>query len=412
MLLHGQPEGAGGGPSAEPVIVGVGVDEDPDERAAVRRAMGMAYALLPSEPKLLLLFCTRAYDLARVLGAARVFSGPVPLIGGTSCSGVLSASGFTRPGERPRSVGVMAIGGSGVTAAVAQADLGEDPSAAGRQAAEAARATAPDASSPIRAAILLAPPGHEEAILSGISAVIGRSVPLLGFTVADPDVGGSWVVFSGNRMLPNSCAVALLYGDFVAGAAFSAGYWPTAHVARAGQVEGRMLGRLDGRPAAEVYAEWLGTSPGNLRGPRLRQVAALAPLAVEDTRTHRLIVKEPGTISADGRLGLFADVREGDLLRLLTATPESLVPAAGAAVSEAAMRAGLSSSSIKGVLMAQGAGRVRALREHASEVALQVRHIAGPAALLGASTFGEQSQLPDGRPVHLNLTTSVLVFGY
>ena len=394
-----------------PIVIGVGADEGPDERAAIRRAIGVAYAVLHEEPKLLLLFSTCSYTLPTLLGAARVLGGPVPLIGGTSCPGLLTGAGLSRAGHRPQGLALMAIGGAGLSAGVGHAELGGEPRAAGEAAAETALAAA-GAGVPPRAAIMVSPPGYEESILSGVVSVIGNNVPLLGFSAADPGLLGQWAVFADDYILVNGVAVALLSGDFSAGGAFSGGYWPTAHVAQAGRVSGRMLGYLDGQPAADVYARWLGVPVDALRGQAVRRHAVLSPLALEDQRTHRLIIKEPATVLSTGEIGLLADVREGDILRLLTATPESLVVAAGAAVSEATMRAGLDAGHVKGVLLAQGAGRVLALHEHASEAALQIRHLVGAAPLLGSATLGEQSLLPDGRPVHLNLTTSVLVFGY
>jgi hypothetical protein len=236
-------------------------------------------------------------------------------------------------------------------------------------------------------------------------------VPLFGCTVADEKLEGRWAVFAGNYVLPNSVAVAVLYGTMLAGSAFSGGYWPTAQAATAGGVSGRMVRELDGRPAAEVYSEWLGVSPAELRGGGIRRHAALQPLGVEDARTKRLLIREPATVASDGSIGLLADVNEGDTLRLLAATPESLISAAGAAASEAMMRASLQPELISGALMAQGAGRVLTLGERANEVPLQLRRVVGSAPVLGLATLGEQSALADGRPVHLNLTASVLVIG-
>jgi len=393
------------------LAVAVGVDEEADARSAVRRALGVAYAALPQDPGLVILFCTSAYPLPVLLGAARVFTGPTPLIGGTSGSGLMSGAGVVGMGGKGTAVAAMAIAGGGVAAGVGHADLDADPRAAGESAARAAMTSVTGQSDRPRAAIIVSPPGHEETLLQGVAAVVGRGVPLFGCTVADEQVAGRWAVFAGNHVLPNAVAVAVLYGEFLAGTAFSGGYWPTARAARAEKASGRMLEVMEGRPAASVYAGWLGVASEALRGQGVRSYAAASPLAVEDARTSRLLIKEPGTVAADGSVGFFADLNQGDCLRLLTSTPESLVAAAGAATSEAMMRAGLRGDQVRGVLVAQGAGRVLALRERANEVPLQLRRLIGAAPMLGCATFGEQSALADGRPVHLNLTASVLVLG-
>lgn len=397
--------------AARRLSVGVGVDGDQDARAAVRRALGVAYAMLPKDPDLVLLFGSTTHDLPVLLGAARVFTGSVPLIGCTSSDGLMSSAGVIGMAGRHTAVAAMALCGAGLVAGVGHASLDGEARHAGEAAAQAATASALPAGRALRAVLVLSPPAHEEGILSGVSGVVGRQVPVFGITAADREVDGKWAVFSGNHLLPNSVAVALLYGDFRAGSAFSGGYWPTARVAQASCVSGRMVERLGGRPAAVQYAEWLGVAPESLRGKGVRPRAAASPVAVEDSRTSRLLIKEPGTVSADGSMGFFADIRDGDSVRLLTSTPESLVAAAGAAASEAMMRAGLQPQEVRGVLMAHGAGRALALKERLDEVPLQVRRVLGTAPMAGCASFGEQSVLADGRPVHLNLTATVLVLG-
>jgi hypothetical protein len=393
------------------LAVGVGVDDDQDPRSAVRRALSVAYATLPAPAELVILFATTGYDLATLLGAARVFTGPVPLIGGTSGSGLMTSAGVADAGPRGRAVAAMALAGAGLVAGVGHSTIGGDARASGEAAAQAALASALTPNGPARACILLSPPGHEEEVLTGVTGVVGRGVPIFGGSVADQQMLSHWSVFAGNHLLPNGVAVALLYGNLRAGSAFSGGYWPTARSARAEHVSGgRMVELLNGQPAAGVYASWIGVTPEALRGPAVRRYAA-SPLAVEDQRSSRLLVKEPGTVATDGRIGFFADVKEGEELRLLTSTPESLVAAAGAAVAEAMMRADLNPGDVSCVLLAHGAGRAQALEGHLEEVPVQVRRLVGAAPLLGCSTFGEQSLLADGRPVHLNLTATALVLG-
>ncbi|MHB0879010.1 MAG: FIST signal transduction protein, partial [Anaerolineae bacterium] len=321
-------------------------------------------------------------------------------------------AGVAGSGARARAVAAMALCGAGLVAGVGHASLSGEVRASGEAATHAAVASALSPGGPPRAAIIVSPPGHEETVLNGVSNVIGRGVPLFGCSVADQQMLSNWQVFAGNHLLPNSVAVALLYGDLRAGSAFSAGYWPTARTAKAQHVSGgRMVELLDDEPAAAVYASWLGVGAESLRGSAVRRYAAQAPLAVEDPRTSRLLVKEPGTVTNDGKIGFYADIREGEQLRLLTSTPESLIAAAGAAVAEAMMRADLAADDVSCVLLAHGAGRALALQERLEEVPVQVRRLVGAAPLLGCSTFGEQSLLSDGRPVHLNLTAAALVLG-
>jgi len=403
-----EPKDPGGEGS---LLVGVGVDENPDVRKAVRKALGVAYASLERDPALLIVSATSGYDLDELLEAVHMFAGPLPVVGGTSSNGLATESGIIRAGGRGRGVGVMALAGRGLSVGVGHAEVGSAPRRAGEAAAAAALAAAVSRTGSPVAALLFAPPGYEEAILHGVTSTLGRGVPLFGCTVADEDLSGRWAAFCGSEALPNGVVVAVLHGSFLAGAAFSTGYWTTSLQAEATGVTGRVISRLGGRPAAEVYAEWLGADVSELYGPRIHRYAAAEPLGVEEPRTRRVLVKEPGTASADGSLGLFGEVKEGDIIRMLSCTPESLISAAGAAAAEAMTRASLRPELVRGVLVAQGSGRVLLLGERAQEVVLQIRRVVGNAPLLGMAGFGEQSALPDGRPVHLNLAVSVMVLG-
>ncbi len=406
-----EPRSPGGAPGAAPLAIGVGVSEDADARSAARKALGLACAMLPEEPALVVLVGTSGYDLPVLLGSSRIFTGPIPLIGGTSGPGLMTSGGATRGGGRGQAAAVMALGGAGMRVGVGHAEVSGNPRKAGAAAAAEAIAIASPNDGPPAVALMFAPPGHEESLLEGVVSVLGRGVPLLGCTVADEHLEARWAVFSGSHVLPNSVAVAVVYGGLRAGSAFSTGYWPTAQAAPAGGVSGRMVRLLGDRPAAQVYGEWVRASADELRGHGIRKYAALQPLAVEEPRTNRLLVKEPGTVSGDGSIGFLSDVREGDIMRLLSSTPESLISAAGAAMSESMVRADLGPGRVRGVLVAQGTGRTMALGERVGEVMSQLRHVAAGASMLGIGTLGEQSLLDDGRPVHQNLTTSVLVLG-
>ncbi len=396
--------------TAIPIEVGVGTSEDSEPRKAVGQALDQAAAALKGEVGLIVLSSCCGYEAADVLRSVRALAGDTPVIGGTTAGGFTVRGGLVRP-ERGRGVAVMVLAGSGFQAGVGVAELGDHPRRAAERAAEAAIESVGAQRGSPRAAVMFVSPGHEEALLAGVVSTIGRGVPLLGCTVADDDLSGRWAVFGGASALSDGVAVAVLHGDFLAGNGFASGYWPTPNYASAEGVSGRMLATLGGEPAARVYSRWTGVEEEGLATAELRGRAALGPLGVEDARTQRVLTKEPGAVSSDGRLGLFADVPEGAQLRLLTATPDSLLAAAGAASTEALSRASLTPDLVRGVLMAQGIGRVRALGGRAGEVPTLMSRALGGAPLLGLAGYGEQSSLPDGRPVHLNLSMTVLVLG-
>lgn len=393
-----------------PIAVGVGAAEGTDGRKAVQTALESALGSLGEPPALVVLSAGTGYDLREVIKCATALCDPSLLIGGSVAAPIFTESGVLA-GERGRVVGALALSGPGVRAGVGAADLSRAPRRAGETAAQLALDQARHRERSPRAMLVFMPPGAEEQVLQGVVTVVGRGVPLWGCTVADEDLSGRWAVFHHGTADPGAVTVAVLYGEFLAGSAFGSGYWLSASSASASEVDGRMVGKLDGSAAADVYAAWLGADPGDLVGAELRRRAVSQPWGVEDARGQHLLVKEPGTLAGTGSVGLFADVREGETVRLLSSTAESLLAATSAAAAEALGRASLPAGLVRGVLLAHGAGRALSLRERVRSVPAQLLPVTGGAPVLGMSGYGEQSSLPDGRPAHLNLSVSILALG-
>ena len=85
--------------------IGVGRSDDPDARKAGRAAVEAA--VKGGDPKLLLVFCSTAYDLPALVHEIQKEGGEADLIG-CSTAGEIAASG---PGDA--SVVVLALGGTG-----------------------------------------------------------------------------------------------------------------------------------------------------------------------------------------------------------------------------------------------------------------------------------------------------------
>lgn len=93
--------------------LGVGRSAEPDARRAGSAATEAA--LEQGSAKLLVVFCSDAYDLEALLGAIRETAGPVPLVG-CSTAGEIALGG---PGDA--GVVVLALGGEGFSVATAAA---------------------------------------------------------------------------------------------------------------------------------------------------------------------------------------------------------------------------------------------------------------------------------------------------
>jgi hypothetical protein len=223
-------------------------------------------------------------------------------------------------------------------------------------------------------------------------------------------------VFDGAAVLPRGVAVSALFPSRPLSTAYGSGYAPTAVSGLATRVEGRCLHEIDGRPAAEVYAEWTGgaVAPDLAHGP--------APILAEST-FHPLgrhvaevagvpfhLLAHPATAHPGGAIDLFADLPEGGRLTLMTGSAESLVARAGRVAALAAREGGLAPRDVAGALVVFCGGCMLAIRERMDEVAAAVDAALGGAPALGVFTFGEQGAALGDRNRHGNLMISCVTF--
>lgn len=364
----------------------------------------------PSAPALAFAFYGARRDPAAVAGALRSALPGTPFLGGSSCRGVL----FPDRRPTPDDIGVVLIHDPAGDYGVGAEPLGDDPAgAAARALDKACAACGCDGALP-EAVWLYQPPGFEERVLEGLRRVTGDRCPVIGGSAADDDVSGRWSQIASTpdwRPGEPVVVVAALFPGGAVAASFNCGYAPAGPEGTVTRADGRVIGEIDGWPAAEVFDRWRGVSaPGAPRS--LLAESALSPLgvaagAVQGVARHRLV--HPAEARPDGGLAAFAEVAEGETVLLMEGAPEALARRAGAAVADAAALlpeperfAGALAIFCGGCLMAVG-DRLDALAAGFAEGA-QGR----PA--LAAFTFGEQGPLGD-RCVHANLMVSALAFG-
>ena len=157
----------------------VAVGHSDDERADVAGAAAAAAALASADARLLVVFCSDAYDLEALLAAIRGAAGRVPLIG-CSTAGEIATGG---PGDA--GVVVTALGGPrfSVSTAVSRGVAGR-LRAAGAEAAASLHEIDPREH---RVLMLLSDglSGNQQEVVRGAYSVAGASVPLVGGCAGD-----------------------------------------------------------------------------------------------------------------------------------------------------------------------------------------------------------------------------------
>lgn len=385
-----------------------------DPEQAISGAYSQLVERIGGAPDLLLLHGSATYDWTRVLKRLNELAPGIPVHGGTSCLGVMTEDGFHS--EHGVGLGLLGIvdpdGGYGIAAV----EVGNDPYAA---AAEATRRALSQAGRPgeVPAMIwIFTVPGHEEQIVRGIEGVVGGNVPMAGGSSGDNTVTGEWQQFANGRVYRDAVVIMAMFPGREVCFAFHSGYEPTDCKGKVTRAEGRTLYEIDGRPAAEVYNEWLGGALADAlcEGGSILGRVALHPLGRVVGAVGGVpyfILAHPDQISEGHALTLFADVTVGDELILMRGTPASLASRAGRVAACALQNHGARAEEASGALVVFCAGCMLTVKERMDEVIGGLHSALSGKPFLGVFTFGEQGRFIGGENRHGNLMISVLVFG-
>jgi len=385
---------------------------DSDPRLAFDGAYSRLRDKLGGDPSLLLVFFTETYPAAAMLAAAQALPSDIRIHGSTTCAGVMTEEGFH--GQDGRALGLWGLrdpGGSfGVGMAAQNGDAGQAAVLALEQAlAQAGRpGEAPDL------VWLSASPGSEEAVLQGIKRVLGSTVQVLGGTAADNSIAGHWSLLTRDASANNAVVVTVMFPTLASSSSFQSGYSPTDRRGRITAASGRVLQRIDDRPAAEVYNEWTGgLIEAALAGGNILPVTTLSPLGRVAGKVGEMayyMLSHPDAVLAGGALSLFTEVAVGQEVVLMTGSPHSLVTRA-ARVTEAALEfESFQRDRISGALVVYCAGCMLTVRKQMPAVIDGLNTSLGGKPFLGAFTFGEQGCVVGRESVHGNLMISSLVF--
>jgi hypothetical protein len=348
-------------------------------------------------------------DAAGLHGAAREAFGAGALHGGSSCLGVMGKDGVDIGGA---GIGAFAIWDAEGSFGTASADLGDDAETAAKGAAQAALIAAGRPGEMPDLVWLTVAPGREEQVLAGLRAIVGPETLIVGGSAADNDVSGTWAQFGPEAVHSDGVVVSVLFPTSAVASVYQSGYAPTGASGVVTAVSGRRLQQIDGRPAAEVYAEWtsgaLKPAKGDARS--ILAEATLWPLGRETRRVAGVpfhLLAHPAVSYPDGSLDLFADVEVGDLLWQMQGSADSLVARAGRVAAQARADAGGDSA---GALVVYCGGCMLAVRDRVDEVHASVTAALGDVPWIGVYTFGEQGAPAGDASRHGNLMISCTVF--
>jgi hypothetical protein len=405
-------------------FAGAGWSVNPDTDSAVAEALAKAGG--SDEAGLSMVFYTPQHDPHRVAAAMR--RGQPALrrtVGMTTHDGLLASDGYHS--AETGVVGVLTTHLRDIEYGVGAASFDEAATpveaakvAMGRALEDAKRGPADKPNMIVLFSTVLT----EEALLQGLAEKIGSDVPLIGGTAAGlvasmerktPDVSSSMIL--DDRVFQHGVVVTAFYAPRPFIWAYSGGF--TRGSGKGGiitEADARLIRKIDGRPAVDVYNEWLGgrLSEASAAGKNVQNFLALYPLVqtvAQNGATHNQFVRAWPSNRADspGSLTTGANVHVGETVYASEGSENILMNRFASLPRQARKQAGDSPTAAG--LFFYCAGALQTIpREHRGNLAALVEQSMGDMPWLGLFTWGEQGSIPGIGAGHGNLMASTVFF--
>jgi hypothetical protein len=306
----------------------VGHSIDRDARTAGRDAATAALGGL--EAKLLVVFCSDAYDLVELLAGVSACAPGVPLIG---CS---TAGEIVTPGPSDQSVVVTALGGAGFTVVTRAAT---DASQRLREAgAEVAGAACGVSECEHRVLLLLSDglAGDQQEIVRGAYGVVGAEVPLVGGCAGDDLKMTKTFQLHEGRVLSNAVVGAAIGSDAPLGIGARHGWRRVGEPMVATRSAGNRVYLLDDQPALDVYLDRLAAPPeARSDAAAFTRFALTHPLGLARRRGEEHVRFVGDADFQQRSLGLIAEVPQGGLAWFMEGDDTSVLAATDGACADA-----------------------------------------------------------------------------
>lgn len=363
------------------------------------------------DTKLGFLFTSEKNDIKQVVQGIKNVT-DTPIIGCTSSGAIIVPDGIIT--SENGYAGMLMISEKDMKVGVACHEAGRDARAIGRKVAIQAVENAKTTRAPAYF-YMVASPKEEEEYLMGIQDVIGR-VPMFGGSAADDTVGGNWKIICNDKIFTDGVAVAFFYTDNEIITSYTGAYRETKNIGLITEVkDNRELVSIDGVSALKKYANWINTTPANLKGPNLLAASITKPLGVKDPLGNLVVVRHPmfgndmGTKTiTDDTITLGNKVVEGTAIIQLEATVDELINSTGDTLRE--LRKELYTEPAAYVLIHCG-GRKLGIGDRLEEVYSQLVKEAKGIPFITCFTFGEYGYDEHSANICGGLMLSFTAFG-
>ena len=232
-------------------------------------------------------------------------------------------------------------------------------------------------------------------------------MPFFGGCAADDWTLHGNSVFCGEQVYPDGLLVAVFETGLQFGIATAHGFQPGQRSVEVTGSRDHEVQQLDGRRAADVYAELVGTSRESLDGKHLTLTTG-RPMGVRDLCGQPLINVASFFTPGDG-ICFARPVPEGTRLTLMETATDEMIAAGEKALLKAMLRSGTARPAL--ALVCSCALRSRMLKERAPEEIAGMLRAVPQLPVLGFYGYGEVGVTEDGTSDHNHGILSVLVLG-
>ncbi len=226
----------------------------------------------------------------------------------------------------------------------------------------------------------------------GLNSIFTDKVVVAGGMAGDGTrFSSTWILKDGLPVSGYACAIGL-YGDKLLIGHGADGSWapfgPERLVTRS---HGNILYELDGRPALELYREYLGDEAASLPASGLFFPLAVQTSSEGESRRLRTVIS---VLEEEGAIAFGGDIPQGSGALLVTSNAERLIHGAQNAADQAVVP---HSGAVLGIAISSVARR-RVLQDKAEdEVAAVFDRLPIGSSLLGFYSYGEISPSGNGR---------------
>lgn len=364
-----------------------------------------------SSPSLMLVYYTETQDAKAIKRELNTHFPNTYVIGCSSCQGTMTDKGYV--GGHSISVWAVEDADGAYGSALCELKEGDDIAESARTVLSRAIDSSGRPGELPALITLHATPGHEETILQAIREELGVNIPIIGGSAADDGVSGKWSLMDNSRVTSEGIAMAVFFPSARVSYSFHNGYAALGSSAVATKVDGRTLVELDGKPAFDVYGKWYFNATGNAIDPDgLFAQSTLFPLGRQTGEIHGMpyyTLSHPATVSPEGGIQMFCNIKEGETVHFMSGTTEMLVSRAGRVVDSANDHDKNTCDPIGGLAI-YCAGCMLHVSDSLHSVAANMRLSMHHAPFICPFTFGEQGQFLGGEIAHGNLMISAVLF--